>query len=120
MKPMRRRADSGELLRLLSKKDVQIRADGGVIRDGEDVFVLPLMALRRVDYFHGFHGDCAICQDEYEDDWPDYEMVSSVRGPLLKAVRILRGAFRVRRHARLELSMFKTVTWLARMATSEQ
>ena len=74
---MRRRADSGALLRLLSKKDVQIGADGSVIRDGEDVFV----------HFTGILGEGFRTLEEGQR--VTFRTVEGNRGPQASDVQVL-------------------------------
>ena len=64
----------------LHKREVQLGADGSVVRDEEWVYVLsiPLYErIKQIDYFHGMvdHEVIALMNDEYESDIPSMWMI---------------------------------------------
>ena len=67
----------GDYFRALFEQGIQIGADHGIIRDNDLIYVLPQKEVRQVDYFHGHHGDAAMCQDcsRNKDYWFDYEII---------------------------------------------
>ena len=62
----------------LHKRDVQLGADGSVVRGGDWVYVLALIIplderIKQIDYFHGWN--IAQMNDEYESDIPQRVMI---------------------------------------------
>ena len=74
------------------------------------IYVLPEKKVQQIDYFHGLHGDAAMCQDcsSNEEFWFDYEIIHAGEQdpehieharPTVHMLRCLQRRFR--RHLRL-------------------
>ncbi len=99
---------TGAFLEDLFDKEIQIGADHGIIEDEDFVYVLPKKELRQVDYFHGIRNGSAMCKDEYDDHWFDFEMIHAGgpewqhfwhTRPTVRLIRLLQRRFRRYRHA---------------------
>ena len=107
---IRRRHVSEEIEHGLFWRDIQIAADGSLLRDGDEVYLLdaPFHVRRdRIDYFHHMSGDsptAQLCADEVDVDAID--MVPRLRGNTVKRITVLQrmwGNILWRRHSQPEL-----------------
>ena len=94
-------------LQALFKDEIQVGREGAVVRDDDQVLVVPLnrdeeFHLARVDYFHGILGDSAMAQidlsnDGHETDFLDKELLRIQPGTwLTQRVTLLQRMWRAR------------------------
>ena len=107
----------------LHKREVQLGADGSVVRDFEWVYVLsiPLYErIKQIDYFHGMvdHEVIALMNDKYESDIPSRWMIPlyyhTFPGSLTKRIiaiqRLWRKTWPIRHQKRIiELAEFSEI-----------
>ena len=109
---IRRRHLSEELEEVLFWKNIQIGADGSIIQDGDDVYLLevPEVRLRRpcdrvmkIDYFQGYHFGmpCALVYNDDEVGWECALAMNMVQlgwwGNIVYCITVLQRKWRNRR-----------------------
>ena len=93
--------------RLLSDRDIQLGADGSLVRDGDVVLILHptrrASSMHQIDYFHGMINDEPMAQTISDDDIGASEMVGIRRtGFVVRRFAHVQRRWRLRRSVRAD------------------
>ena len=101
---------NARIQRDLSERDIQLGADGSIIRDGDRIYA-PSSPLgqrnQTVEYFHGIFNGCPVCTTEHSD-YSASEMISCDRGFVARRITHLQTRFRRIRQNTLTQHMVQT------------